>query len=604
MSPKSTDEVFQKKPYLKLYFHDKPLGISNPYSLNQVGTKPEYYVSCKNKNLASSFSPLVQATRLINEKNIRENSVIVILGAGNPHLLEEVNKILRPGQICLIIDEGEELFEVLWDRFLFPIIDIPGRHIFFGEKMVSLLWNYLDSLPIEKLSGVIVFKNNASNQQNKFFYDTIEEKIKNIFSAKMSDLLTKFEFERIWVKNSLINVCNFYNSEIPRYKFRDLENAFSNIPAVLVSAGPSLRKNCEFLKLIRDKIFLFSCDTSLKVLKKFDLVPDGVMTLDAQTHSFFHFMGEDLSEIPIFADLVASPPLLRNLNSNAIIHSVTSKFQVDASGTPFREITAGGETSEKLLGAIGDIQSGGSVATTAFDALRIMGFSPVFLIGQDLAYTGREIHSTGTHHNEKWLTLVSRKKSLEHINESIIRKRTTNFTKACSGEDVLTDYVLELYRHWFEESSKAVGFPVYNINKNGSYIENTISIDTDEAMRILMEYSNHEYPWKNLPPWKITHPEKTAEQSISKDNFISELNEFQNLVDRNRNLELNDNQFLDDLKSRLINIQYLKQMIRKTEIYLLRHEKSIDSEKKKSLLSDSLKKEILFLKRGLLSNCN
>ncbi|MBE7411687.1 MAG: DUF115 domain-containing protein [Leptospiraceae bacterium] len=602
MSLNQFEEIFRKKPYLKFYFSEKPSETHNAFSIQEASKKGEYFVSYKNQILASSVSPLTQAKRLINEKKISDNSVVVILGSGNPHTMDEINNGLREGQIVLIIEESEELFSLLWDKFLIRVAEVPGRHIFFGEKMVSLLWNYLDSLPIEKLSGVVVLKNQSSIQLNKNFYDTVEEKIKNIFSSKMSDLLTKFEFERIWVKNSIVNICNFYDSKIPRYKFQELEKSFSNIPALLVSAGPSLRKNIDFIKSVREKVFLFSCDTSLKVLNKFDIIPDGVMTLDAQTHSFFHFLGEDLKTIPIFADLVASPPLLRNLNSISIVHSVTSKFQVDASGKPIRETTAGGDTSEKLLGKFGDVQSGGSVATTAFDALRIMGFSPIFLIGQDLAYTGREIHSTGTHHNEKWLTLVSRKKSLEYINESIIRKRTTYKTQSCVGGEVLTDYVLDLYKHWFEESSKTVDFPVYNINENGSNIENTVSVSTKEAEKLLYNYGIHNFPWKNLPPWKESKSVQKDKIHISKNTFINELNEFKNLIENLENLQLDDSEFLNELKLKLNDLPYLKEMIRKTEIYLLRHEKELDPEKKKKLLSDSLRKEILFLKRGLLSN--
>ena len=57
---------------------------------------------------------------------------------------------------------------------------------------------------------------------------------------------------------------------------------------------------------------------------------------------------------------------------------------------------------------LGDVQSGGSVATSGLDLLRGLGYDPIILIGQDRAYTGREIHSTGTHHNEKWLINLSR----------------------------------------------------------------------------------------------------------------------------------------------------------------------------------------------------
>ena len=148
--------------------------------------------------------------------------------------------------------------------------------------------------------------------------------------------------------NSISNLLNYDSKVTPRFKIKDYLGKYENIPAILVSVGPSLRSQC-ISKRNRDKVFLLSCDTALKVLLKFGIIPDGVMTLDAQLHSYFHFLGEDLSEIPIFLTLLQLLLYLEILNSNPIIHSLTAKFQVDASGKPFREITAGGDIVEQYL---------------------------------------------------------------------------------------------------------------------------------------------------------------------------------------------------------------------------------------------------------------
>ncbi|MCE9500515.1 MAG: DUF115 domain-containing protein, partial [Leptospira sp.] len=411
----------------------------------------------------------------------------------------------------------------------------------------------------------------------------------------------------IWVKNTLSNTCNFYDQEHPRFRIKSLEKKFSDVPALLVSAGPSLRHHCSLIQKIRDKVFVLSCDTSLKVLLKFGIIPDGVITLDAQTHSFFHFMGEDISEIPLFADMVSSPPLLRSVKPLSVIHSITAKFQVDATGTPYREITAGGETAELLLGEIGYVQSGGSVATTAFDLVRNLGFAPIFLVGQDLAYTGREIHSTGTHHNEKWLTKINRRESLERINETVVRMRETKFVKSCDGKTVLTDYVLDLYRHWFEESAKNVPFSVYNINEKGAFLDNIRNINSAEAEKIFQEIPPHSYQWKDHPAWKKYSDRGESQVTDQKETkfaemFISELDSIRKFINNFENSDKTEEEIIEEIKERLKDIKFLKQMIRKTEIYLLRHSKEIDEFKKKNLLTQSLKKEIQFLRRGIASN--
>ena len=568
-------------------------------TLREAKNPGEFLIFHGNRGRASQIAPKKQAERLLSEKKIKDHHLVVILGLGNPHILEILETTLREGQILLCIDKETGVFFPLFEKFLEPSLQKAGRHIFLGENSLPLLWNYLESLPIEKLTGVLFLRNPGDCNSDPEFYDAVGERISKLFSSKMSDLLTKFEFERIWVKNTLCNTIQFLNGNPPRFRIKDLENSIQNIPAVLVSAGPGLRRQCDLLKKIREKVFVLSCDTSYKVLQKFDIQPDGIFTLDAQTHSFFHFTGEDFSGIPLFADMVASPQLLRSIPFLSIIHSQTAKYQISADGKPFREATAGSIIADKFLGDTGDIQSGGSVATTAFDALRFMGFQTIFLFGQDLAYTGREIHSTGTHHNEKWLTLLSRTQTLEKINEAVVRKRETRLVPSSDGGEVLTDYVLDIYRNWFEESILNVDMSVYNVSEGGALIKNMPNITLHEAEELLIHEKPHGYPWHEFAPWKKNSSEVSNQGNELKEAFSKELRNLQKEI---KEIESEDPEFIISfLNEQLKGKPYLHPMIRKTEIYLKRHDSELDVERKKELLLNSIQKEIRFLKKGLLS---
>ncbi|MCB1158346.1 MAG: motility associated factor glycosyltransferase family protein [Leptospiraceae bacterium] len=600
MSLNFSTELLARKPYL-VFFQDLSREITtNDYSLCSAKNSQEYYVSYGERKLASTISPLTQATRLLSNTSIRETDLCIILGLGNPHLAFELNQQRKEGEILLYIDASSSILPALGSEILEELLQPAGRHLFTGEESEDLLWNYLEALPLERLSGIRFFRNQASLNLAPDFYINIETKVQKIFSSRMSDLLTKFEFERIWIRNTVSNTLHFFENP-PRFRLEELNQKFAGIPAMLVSAGPSLRENCEFIKEIRDKVFLFSCDTSLKVLLSNQIIPDGVMTLDAQTHSFFHFMGTDLQEIPVFADMVASPLLLRHINTVSIIHSITAKYQTDVSGRPIREVTAGSSLAETILGPIGDVQSGGSVATSAFDLLKNLGFSPIFLIGQDLAYSGREIHSTGTHHNEKWLTLINRKKSLEGINEAIIQKRKLKEVPSCSGGNVLTDYVLEIYRQWFEDSALKVDFPIYNINEKGTFLQNIQNIHTEKAKELLSDFSPHSYPWRNLPPWQVSPKEVKDKRQ---DKLLEEsLDSIQNLSQKIKKWEtdtLEYTELLKNLDEETEKIPFLAQILRKTLVYTRRQENKLNNERKISLLLTSLKKEIRYLKKALL----
>ncbi|RHX90068.1 motility associated factor glycosyltransferase family protein [Leptospira stimsonii] len=597
-----TREIFGKKPYLSLYFQRE----SDPkiqFTLKPAKNPEEWFLDLNGRALSSTVAPLTQALRSVQAQKISATDLVAVIGLGNPHLIYEVHKNLEPGQILLLIDEHPELIFSLWDGILEPVMDVPGRHLFLGHSALNLLWNYMESLPVERVSGIRIFRNAASTSLNEMYYGELEVKIRKILSSKMSDLLTKFEFERIWVRNTFVNTANFPDSKNPRTRVELLKEKFSNTPAMLVSAGPSLRSQCEWISKVRDKVFLFSCDTSLKALLKFGIVPDGVITLDAQTHSFFHFMGAESSNVPLFADLVSSPSILRTQKFSKIVHSLTAKYVVDASGELKREVTAGSKTAEKILGTIGDIQSGGSVATTAFDLLRNLGCKPIFLVGQDLAYSGREIHSTGTHHNEKWLTLLKRTQSLERINEMIIRKRDTRLVPSAGGGEVLTDYVLDLYRHWFEESFQTLDFPVYNVNVRGAKIENCENVSIEKADSILSQFSDHGYYWKKFLPWSEERdPEVSSETA---ETFRKELLErIQSVLETFSNPLIREETYesvLSEFKKKIEGWEDLSYLVRKTEIYILRHRDTLDETRKKNLFLGAVLKEFTGLKRKLLS---
>ena len=599
MSLKNSSEVenlYSRKPYLRLY--NLETNLINHTFLREAKNSDEFFLEWNGKAMASVVSPKKQAERLYNEKKIKDYHLVIVLGCGNPHILNIIDSNMRDGQIFLIIDKNIEIVSPLWSKFLFPLLQNAGRHLFAGDNSLSLLYNYLESLPIERLTGVLFFRNQNDIQLHKEFYVQIEERISKLFSSKMSDLLTKFEFERIWVKNTIVSILRYSDSITKRIPIKELENKISDIPGILVSAGPSLRSQCEFIKRNRDKVFLLSCDTSLKVLLKFGIIPDGVMTLDAQTHSYFHFMGEDFTEIPLFADMVVSPQLIRSMKYKSIIHSQTAKFQIDASGKPIRETTAGGDLVNEYIGDQGDIQSGGSVATSAFDVLRFLGIKQIFLVGQDLAYTGREIHSTGTHHNEKWLTLVSRKNTLERINEVIVRKRKTKMIPSANGKEVLTDYVLDIYRNWFEESILNVNIDVKNISSNGAEIRNMQNISMESAEEVLKNIPIHNYPWKSLDPWNDKKREFSDTMYLKKI-FINDLLELENEIHNLTTSDLESEKVIELIQNTIKNKSYLKAMLRKTEIYLQRHKNNLDKTREMELFVSSIKREIKFLKKGI-----
>lgn len=202
------------------------------------------------------------------------------------------------------------------------------------------------------------------------------------------------------------------------------------------------------------------------------------MTLDAQRHTLLPFLGSPgLEATLLFADLVTNPLVLRSVRARAVIFSTTARITHASDGSLRREATAGTAFAESIHGPLGALQSGGSVATSGFDLLRNLGCDPILLIGQDLAYTNRTIHSMGAHHTRRWLSTSNRTTALETTIERIVRKRETMDVEGLDGAPVLSDYVLSLYRHWFEVSLPSVSNRVVNLSAAGARIAGAEQLD-------------------------------------------------------------------------------------------------------------------------------
>ncbi len=471
-----------KKPYLKDFV--EKWEYLNPTIEVLPAKKQGFFLIFRNKRLSSSIDPITEAERVFYGYS-STNKVLFLFGIGNLYLLTNLLKIRKQNQITIIIENNEELLAYYWKNHsdFHKFLLMPNCHIF-TNKNLFFLWNYLNSLKIEKLQGHKIFKHLPSIQFNKDFYQAIEEKIHIVFKSNFSSLLTKFEFETLWFRNIVSNT-SFLDAKDYRNRLNFYKNKLESIPFVIVGAGPSLRYSYKELELLKRKAFILTTDTALKPLLKMGIVPDGIHVLDAQLHCYFHLRGIPLSDMIVFADLVIHPFLLKSLKPLGWVFSSTMRYNINYDGKIQIDKTKGINLVEKFYGEIAGIQSGGSVSTSAFEIARYFGTKTIFLVGMDLAWTDRLLYCVDTHHYEKWYSMIYRINSLENIQESIFRKRIKSPVKGIKKKFQHGDHVLNLYRAWFEESSVELkefdkDFSIYNLTYDGARIENISYIEYSE----------------------------------------------------------------------------------------------------------------------------
>ena len=252
--------------------------------------------------------------------------------------------------------------------------------------------------------------------------------------------------EMIWAKASersqSILEDNFKHNV--KKSFRDIKNLYNfldNKSAILVAAGPSLNENIEFLKKSKGNIFILAVGAAYPVLIKEGILPDSVIVTDPNPIVFEQLKNQNLS-VPLFALCTVYPEIL---NVQAPISYML--FQKDF---PLAEEYIG--DSQLLL------ETGGSVATTAFSLLLYMGVKRLIFVGQDLAYGKFQSHALNSTSNKQFDTPII----------------TPVTTISNNGELVPTSLSWNHFRKFFEERiNKHPDIEFINTSYNGAYIKGT-----------------------------------------------------------------------------------------------------------------------------------
>lgn len=278
------------------------------------------------------------------------------------------------------------------------------------------------------------------------------KKIGNRVDAVFSNDKTGILFSTHSARNQIMNmkyVCEGYNT-------RRLSEALPHdVPAILVSAGPSLNKNIQDIKKAKNKAFILAVDTALKPLVQAGILPDAFITIDSKKPVCL-VEGERIKDIPVIAPVVANYDILKEQRGKKI-------FYYDGRILPFIAYQAAGKVFP-------DVSTGGSVACSGFSLLYKMGFNTIILVGQDLAYAENKSHADGTY-------------------QQVMPKEDTSGLIRVKGnyeETVLTRQDFKIYLDWFHMYVKGVkehrDVRVINATEGGAWIENTELMELSDAI--------------------------------------------------------------------------------------------------------------------------
>lgn len=394
-----------------------------------------------------------------NQPNPLKRELIFVIGIYSEEEIRQLIQMKSDESLLVIIEPNTTLFNYALQHKDLSFINSSGV-VLFADK-ISQLSLLLDQF---LLTDAIFYLKTIK------FYFTYYYRESDITSsiAIVKIIKEAVQYKTLMygnsVEDSLIGFRHHMKNlkHLPRSKDVSLlKNAMPNVPAIVVSAGPSLNKNINQLQQLKDKAVIIAVDTIAQRLCDEGIVPDFICSIERgiETYTYFYEGKTYPVDSTLVGPLVLYPEVFEEFPGEVVI--------------PMRGNVGEFTWLKEILGLQDDysISIGLSCAHVAFGVAEHIGASPIILIGQDLAYgnSPKETHAGGTIYDDKELT------------SSMYAEIESFETEGYYGGTVATTEIWNAFRTWFEMETTNKQLNVINATEGGARIAYAEQLSLKEA---------------------------------------------------------------------------------------------------------------------------
>lgn len=436
-------------------------------SLELIETKSKKYSAKVFKNgksifLHSAYDPEKEANALISEikkETEKDLDLVFIFGIGAGYLINALKKL---NINIAVIEPSINFFNLLIDNFKLDKILEDNITFFIGGDDIEDIEKFISLTNTKKVKFFITRSYATLFNEEVLFY---QQKVLSIVDKKIININTISRFDKLWAYNIASNVAKIST----HYGVNKFFDKYKNIPAVIVSAGPSLEKNIRKLKEIKNKALIIAVDTAIKPLFSHNISPHFIITIDPQKKNSKYFRNVNFKESVLIAESSVDKEAIDSFNG--AIYFINSIFPL---AKYFME----------ELGDRGDITTGGSVSTAAYDFAIRIGANPIIMVGLDLSFPNYQTHIKGSYHEENFFTEIYKLDSYDSRIYKVLIAGNLREEKNIYNEKVWTDSRFDMYKNWYEEQcEKNNKIKFYNATEGGIIINGMENIKLEELIK-------------------------------------------------------------------------------------------------------------------------
>jgi hypothetical protein len=425
-------------------------------------------------SLHSKYDPMREARQAIRKADLAGADYFVLLGFGLGYNLDAlVEHSTNPDDSFFVVEGDLQVLRAAFDaRDLQRVLSLPRLHFAWplSAAEISEQWEKLFD-PVRAQKSVIIqhFPSLALNPEIlKSAGDAIQSKTCQIFT----DINTLISRSEVFLSNFVKNL----RWALPSPGVALFANSFEGVPAVIVSAGPSLDRNIHELRGWDNRVLILATDTSLKPLLRIGVQPHFVLSGDPTYENYLHLAGAVSPETILVADSTAHPAALEDYAGRTL----TCTFE----NSSLRSLNT-------LLGPKGDLRAWGSVATMALDFAVQLRCNPVIFIGQDLAHSDGRTYCSGLHFETTWFSEAHDPESWRQTWVSLRKGKKTVLMEDIFGFQVESTDKLIAYWNWInKELHSRPDVTFVNATEGGILRDNVEILSLRETL--------HRYCFRNL----------------------------------------------------------------------------------------------------------
>ncbi|MGB9905288.1 MAG: motility associated factor glycosyltransferase family protein, partial [Desulfotomaculales bacterium] len=262
-------------------------------SLNDDEIIKQYNECTGNKQYGSYLNPEREANTWVDTFYEKDKDVFIVIGTGRLHYHIALARKLEKDQKLFILDWKLPLIAAVRSEVhaLAKKTNVIFRFSRNIEEMILSIFGIFDRYATKKIKfGIIppyqfIFPEEAQK---------IQEQIRNFLSVNLVRSRTIELFGMEWTTNYMRNLPHILKRGVP---FKNFVNQFDGVPAVVVSAGPSLEKNVELLPQIFNKAVIIAAGSAIETLKEYGINPHFLASFDAGAGNYPHFQHLDTKQL-------------------------------------------------------------------------------------------------------------------------------------------------------------------------------------------------------------------------------------------------------------------------------------------------------------------